>query len=210
MWSSAAPIHLLQGSTCCTVTYAILHNLVALSYCCLRISLKQSGRSSLTSSIHKAFSPCCWSSPLFAHPSLWTRTRHVTVSICLNAMNCCHVICWPVRTVEQLYLLKWPVSVSGNVIPCSSGSETRTESTLQTSAVSTGVLCVLYYSVTDHGHKMQQVHPRLVGFGVSQWKEGWQLESHSVPCIATLRTEGYFTQRNEQYHRITAGNNVKQ
>lgn len=56
MWSSAAPIHLLQGSTCCTVTYAILHNLVALSYCCLRISLKQSGRSSLTFDVNKEFS----------------------------------------------------------------------------------------------------------------------------------------------------------
>ncbi len=41
---------------------------------------------------------------------------------------------------------------------------------------------------TNHGDKVQQVHPWLVGLGVSQREEGWQLEPHSVACVTALRT----------------------
>ena len=40
---------------------------------------------------------------------------------------------------------------------------------------------------TDHGNEVQQVHPRLVGFGVGQGEEGGQLEPHGVSCVAALR-----------------------
>ncbi len=60
MWSSAAGVHLLQGSTCCVFRNAILHILVVtsgyLSYCCLSIISNQSVHSPLTSDINKAFS----------------------------------------------------------------------------------------------------------------------------------------------------------
>lgn len=46
------------------------------------------------------------------------------------------------------------------------------------------------------GDKVQQVHPRLVGLGVSQWQEWRQLETHSVACIASLTARG--TKRSEK------------
>ncbi len=46
MWSSAAVVHLFQGSTCCAFRNGILHTLVvtssSLSYCCLSIISNQS------------------------------------------------------------------------------------------------------------------------------------------------------------------------
>ncbi len=60
MWSSAAGVHLLQGSTCCVFRDDILQILVVtsgyLSYCCLSIISNQSVRSPLTSDINKTFS----------------------------------------------------------------------------------------------------------------------------------------------------------
>ncbi len=60
MWSSAAVVHLLQGSTCCAFRDVILHTLVVtsvyLSYCCLSIISNQSVNSPLISDINKAFS----------------------------------------------------------------------------------------------------------------------------------------------------------
>lgn len=41
---------------------------------------------------------------------------------------------------------------------------------------------------TNHGHEVQQVHPGLVGLGVSQREEGRQLEPHRVPSIPALKT----------------------
>ncbi len=60
VWSSAAVVHLLQGSTCCVFRDGILYTLVVtsgyLSYCCLSIISNQSVHSPLTSDINKAFS----------------------------------------------------------------------------------------------------------------------------------------------------------
>ncbi len=60
MWSSAAGVHLLQGSMCCVFRDGILQILVVtsgyLSYCCLSIISNQSAHSPLTSDINKAFS----------------------------------------------------------------------------------------------------------------------------------------------------------
>ncbi len=60
MRSSAAVVHLLQGSTCCAFRNGILHILVVtsgyLSYCCLSIISNQSVHSPLSSDINKAFS----------------------------------------------------------------------------------------------------------------------------------------------------------
>ncbi len=60
MWSSAAGVHLLLGSTCCVFRDGILHTLVVtsgyLSYCCLSIISNQSVYSPLTSDINKASS----------------------------------------------------------------------------------------------------------------------------------------------------------
>jgi len=60
VWSSAALVHLLQGSTRCAFRDGILHTLVVmsdyLSYCCLSIISNQSAHSPLTSDINKAFS----------------------------------------------------------------------------------------------------------------------------------------------------------
>ncbi len=60
VWSSAAGVHLLQGSMCCVFRDGILHILVVisgyLSYCCLSIISNQSAYSPLTSDINKAFS----------------------------------------------------------------------------------------------------------------------------------------------------------
>ncbi len=60
VWSSAAVVHLLQGSMCCAFRDGILHTLVVtsvyLSYCCLSIISNQSAHSPLTSDINKAFS----------------------------------------------------------------------------------------------------------------------------------------------------------
>ncbi len=60
VWSSAAGVHLLQGSTCCVFRDGILQILVVtsgyLSYCCLSIISNQSVHSPLTSDINKAFS----------------------------------------------------------------------------------------------------------------------------------------------------------
>ncbi len=60
VWSSAAGVHLFQGSTCCVFRDGILHTLVVtsgyLSYCCLSIISNQSVHSPLTSDINKAFS----------------------------------------------------------------------------------------------------------------------------------------------------------
>ncbi len=60
VWSSAAVVHLLQGSTCCVFRDGILHTLVVtsgyLSYCCLSIISNQSAHSPLTSDINKVFS----------------------------------------------------------------------------------------------------------------------------------------------------------
>ncbi len=60
VWSSAAGVHLLQGSMCCVFRDGILHTLVVtsgyLSYCCLSIISNQSVHSPLTSDINKAFS----------------------------------------------------------------------------------------------------------------------------------------------------------
>ncbi len=59
VWSCAAGVHLLQGSTCCVFRDGILHTLVVtscyLSYCCLSIISIQSAHSPLTSDINKAF-----------------------------------------------------------------------------------------------------------------------------------------------------------
>ncbi len=59
MWSSAAGVHLLQGSMCCVFRDGILQILVVtsgyLSYCCLSIITNQSVHSPLTSDINKAF-----------------------------------------------------------------------------------------------------------------------------------------------------------
>ncbi len=56
VWSSAAVVHLLQGSTCCVFRDGILHTLVVtsgyLSYCCLSIISNQSAHSPLTSTSH--------------------------------------------------------------------------------------------------------------------------------------------------------------
>lgn len=41
---------------------------------------------------------------------------------------------------------------------------------------------------TNHGHEVQQVHPGLVGLGVSQREEGRQFEPHRVPSITALKT----------------------
>lgn len=41
---------------------------------------------------------------------------------------------------------------------------------------------------TNHGYEVQQVHPGLVGLGVSQREEGRQFEPHRVPSIAALKT----------------------
>ncbi len=53
MWSSAAVVHLLQGSTCCAFRDGILHTLLVtsgyLSYFCLSIISNQSAHSPLTS-----------------------------------------------------------------------------------------------------------------------------------------------------------------
>ncbi len=60
VWSSAAGVHLLQGSTCCAFRDGILHILVVtsgyLSYCWLFIISNQSAHYPLTSDINKAFS----------------------------------------------------------------------------------------------------------------------------------------------------------
>ncbi len=60
MWSSAAVVHLLQGSMCCEFRDGILHTLVVtnvyFSYCCLSIISNQSAHSPLISDINKAFS----------------------------------------------------------------------------------------------------------------------------------------------------------
>ncbi len=60
VWSSAAGVHLLQGSMCCVFRDGILQILVVtsgyLSYCCLSIISNQSVHSPLTSDINKAFS----------------------------------------------------------------------------------------------------------------------------------------------------------
>ncbi len=60
VWSSAAVVHLLQGSMCCAFRDGLLHTLVVtsgyLSYCCLSIISNQSAHSPLTSDINKAFS----------------------------------------------------------------------------------------------------------------------------------------------------------
>ncbi len=60
MWSSAAVVHLLQGSKCCAFRDGVLYNLVVtsgyLSYCCPSIISNQSAHSPLTSDINKAFS----------------------------------------------------------------------------------------------------------------------------------------------------------
>lgn len=41
---------------------------------------------------------------------------------------------------------------------------------------------------------MQQVHPRLVGLGVSQGEEGRQFEAHSISSITALKTaDNYVT-----------------
>ncbi len=56
VWSSAAGVHLLQGSTCCVFRDGILQILVVtsdyLSYCCLSIISNQSAHSPLTSTRH--------------------------------------------------------------------------------------------------------------------------------------------------------------
>lgn len=39
-----------------------------------------------------------------------------------------------------------------------------------------------------HGYKMQQIHAWLVGFGVSQFEQGWNPKSSSVPGIPPLRS----------------------
>ncbi len=61
MWSSAAVVHLLQGSTCCAFRDGILHTLVVtsgyLSYCFFSIISNQSALSPLTSDINKAQLP---------------------------------------------------------------------------------------------------------------------------------------------------------
>lgn len=44
-------------------------------------------------------------------------------------------------------------------------------------------------SSTNHGDKVQQVHPRFVGFGVGQREEGRQLEPHSVAGVAALKNK---------------------
>ncbi len=60
VWSSAAGVHLLQGSMCCVFRDGILQILVVtsgyLSYCCLSIISNQSVHSPLTSDINKTFS----------------------------------------------------------------------------------------------------------------------------------------------------------
>ncbi len=59
VWSSAAGVHLFQGSTCCVFRDGILQILVVtsgyLSYCRLSIISNQSVHSPLTSDINKAF-----------------------------------------------------------------------------------------------------------------------------------------------------------
>ncbi len=56
VWSSAAGVHLLQGSMCCVFRDGILQTLVVtsgyLSYCCLSIISNQSVHSPLTSTRH--------------------------------------------------------------------------------------------------------------------------------------------------------------
>ncbi len=60
MWSSAAVVYLLQGSTCCAFRDGILHTLVVtggyLYFCCLSIISNQTAHSPVTSDINKAFS----------------------------------------------------------------------------------------------------------------------------------------------------------
>lgn len=48
------------------------------------------------------------------------------------------------------------------------------------------MLC-LSAAFTNHGNKVQEVHPRLVGLGVGQREEGRQLKAHSISCVASLR-----------------------
>ncbi len=88
MWSSAAVAHLLQVTTCCAFIDGIQHTLVVtsgyLSYCCLSIISNQSAHSPLTSDINKTISSlsCDW----------------LISNLCYQA-------------IEQVYLIKWPVSV---------------------------------------------------------------------------------------------------
>lgn len=35
---------------------------------------------------------------------------------------------------------------------------------------------------------MQQIHARLVGFGVSQFEQRWNSKTSGIPCISTLRS----------------------
>ncbi len=60
VWSSAAVVHLLQGSMCCVFRDGILQILVVTSgytsYCCLSIISNQSVHAPLTSDINKTFS----------------------------------------------------------------------------------------------------------------------------------------------------------
>lgn len=53
------------------------------------------------------------------------------------------------------------------------------------------VLCASFCKAeasTNHGDKVQQVHPRLVGLGVGQREEGRQLEAHGVARVPALRS----------------------
>ncbi len=97
MWSSAAVVHLLQGSTCCAFKDGILHTSVVtsgyLSYCC---NCQQPFH------VQSHLNPL--SSPFWC--SVWTsesRLHHI-----------CHAIGWLAicyQAIEQVYLIKWPVSV---------------------------------------------------------------------------------------------------
>lgn len=56
------------------------------------------------------------------------------------------------------------------------------------------------------GDKVQQVHPRLVGLGVGQRQEGWQLETHSVACVSSLTAKEKNVQSSAGYDKFYENN----
>ncbi len=88
VWSSAAGVHLLQGSMCCVFRDGILQILVVtsgyLSYCCLSIISNQSVHSPLTSDINKAFSST--QLPLTGY-FLFFRPFSVEMVVCENPVD---------------------------------------------------------------------------------------------------------------------------
>ncbi len=117
VWSSAAVVHLLQGSTCCVFRDGILHTLVVtsgyLSYCCLSIISNQSVHSPLTSDINKVFS----STQLLTGYFLFFRSFSVNLEmvVCENpSRSAVFEILRPVRLPQQ------PFHVQSHLNPLSS------------------------------------------------------------------------------------------